>query len=264
MKKIKIALAQVKSKLKNTEYNLENLRKILENIVYKKVDIICFPELFYTGHYLKREEAFELAEYQNGRFTAEVKKLAKEFNIHILAGYIEKTEIKGEIYNSCIFIDSQGEIIGNSRKNYLWGKEKLNFKRGNSFPVYNTNFGKIGILICYDNEYPEPARIMALKGAELIFAPSVWSVGAENRWNIQLSANALFNLFFVAGVNAVGEGICGSSQVFSPDGKIIKKASKQNEEILICDIDLDEIEKIRVKIPYFTDINENLLPKEEK
>lgn len=255
MKKLKIALAQVKSKLKDREYNLNYMGEILKNYSKENLDIICFPELFYTGHYLKRDEIFELAETQEGIFISQIKKLAKLYNIHIIAGYIEKTELTGEIYNSCIFIDNEGNIIGNTRKNYLWGKEKLQFKRGASYPVYNTIFGKIGILICYDNEFPEPARIMALKGAKLIFAPSIWSKEAENRWNIQLPANALFNLFFVAGVNTVGQNFCGSSQIFSPNGELIKKASKDEEEILIEEIDLKEVEKSRTKIPYFSDID---------
>ncbi len=99
------------------------------------------------------------------------------------------------MYNSTIIINERGEICGNHRKYYLWGEEKLCFKKGNSFSVYDTSIGRVGILTCYDAEFPVPSRILALKGAEIIFVPSVWSFTAEPRWDIQLPARALDNCY---------------------------------------------------------------------
>jgi len=260
MRKTRLALAQVKSEFGDTQSNLKKAQEIIVQASKEKTNIICFPELFYGGYYLKRADMHKVAEDQHGEFVTQMRDLAKKHNIYIISGYAESTEVIGQVYNSAIFIDNLGNIIGNTRKIYLWGKEKLQFKSGNTYPVYDTPLGKIGILICYDNEYPEPARIMALKGAELIFVPAVWSESAENRWDIQLSANAMFNLMFTAGANTIGEGICGKSQIFGPNGLLIKKASKDKEEILICDIDLDNIIEVRNKIPYFTDFNDETLP----
>ena len=262
MKKIKIALAQTLSEFGNTEINLEKGKSLVEKAAAQNADIICFPELFYGGYYLKRKEMHAIAEPQNGKFVQEMQKLAKIHNIYIISGYAESTSVIGEIYNSMVFIDNLGSIVGNTRKVYLWGKEKLQFKNGNTYPVYETLLGKIGILICYDCEYPEPARIMALKGAQLIFVPSVWSEGASNRWNIDLAATSLYNLLFTVGVNTIGEGICGQSQVFNPYGILLTKASADKEEVIICDIDLETIIEARNKIPYFTDFNYETFPRE--
>lgn len=262
MKKIKVALAQVSSEFGNTEANLRKGESLIKNAATQNADIICFPELFYGGYYLNRKDMHAIAESQNGKFVYEMQKLAKAHNIYIISGYAESTDVIGEVYNSMIFIDNLGNTIGNTRKVYLWGKEKLQFKNGNTYPVYDTPLGKIGILVCYDCEYPEPARIMALKGAELIFVPSVWSEGAINRWNIDLAATSLYNLLFTVGVNTVGEGICGQSQVLNPYGIDIVKASADKEEIIICEIDLETIIEARNKIPYFTDFNYETFPKE--
>ncbi|MGF6906241.1 nitrilase-related carbon-nitrogen hydrolase [Fusobacterium sp. PH5-44] len=262
MKKIKIALAQVASEFGNANINLEKGKALVEKAAAENANIICFPELFYGGYYLKKRDMHAIAESQNGRFVHVMQELAKAYNIHIISGYAESTNIIDEVYNSMIFIDNLGNVIGNTRKCYLWGKEKNQFKSGDSYPVYDTTFGKIGILICYDCEYPEPARIMALKGAKLIFVPSVWSNEAFNRWNIDLAATSLYNLLFTAGVNTIGKGICGKSQVFNPYGLQIAEASENKEEILYCNIDLNIVADAREKIPYFTDFNHETFPME--
>lgn len=256
-RKMKIALGQMRVNQGDTNENLEKMLKMIEQASEQEADIICFPELSYTGYYLKADQLQRLAEPADGPFIQTLRKCAREKGIHIIAGYAESVDIPGRMYNSCIFIDDNGEVIGNMRKVNAWGSEKTKFREGDSFPVISTKFGKVGMLICYDVEFPEPARIEALKGAEIVFCPAVWSIPAARRWDVDLAGNALFNLMFIAGSNTVDDNCCGSSKIVGPDGEIRAEASKTEEELLLCDIDLDEVIAVRSRIPYFNDFKED-------
>ena len=253
----RIAIIQMKPEQGNTSINLERGIEFIKEASDKGANIICLPELFYSGYHLDSEKLQELAEPSDGPMVQTLCKLAKEKGVYIIAGYAESVEILGRMYNSAIFIDNKGSVIGNIRKVYAWGQEKEKFREGDKFTVYDTPIGKIGIMICYDSEFPEPMRIMAMKGAEIVFVPSVWSIPAQRRWEIDLAAGALYNLMFTAGANTVGEGSCGSSQVVGPNGVVRALASKENEEILYCDIDLNEVVATRSKIPYLNDFKED-------
>ena len=221
-------------------------------------DLIVFPELAYTGHLCPPKQMRQLAEPADGFFVHTLCDTAKEKHIHIIAGYPEADVVPGCIYNSAVFIDDTGTPIENMRKVYAWGREKAVFREGDRFPVVKTGFGRVGLLICYDAEFPEPARIEALKGAEIIVVCSIWSIDpAERRWHIALRGNALFNLLFIAGCNSVGKNICGSSMIVGPDGEERAMASRNNEELLLKEIDLDEVLAIRSQIPYLKDFKEN-------
>ncbi|MCC5911140.1 MAG: carbon-nitrogen hydrolase family protein [Clostridiaceae bacterium] len=252
-KKFKIAVVQMKSEMKDTKYNLKKAIDFIEKAKNKGADIVCLPELFYSGYHLHREEFLAAAEKADGHMYQELSKVAKDKNLYIIGGYPEKTEVPGIVYNSSLMIDNNGSLVGNMRKVYLWGKEKLSFREGNKFPVFDTPFGRIGMLICYDIEFPEPPRIMALKGAEIILAPSVWSKEGENRWDIDLPAAALYNVLFTVGINTIDNGACGKSKIVNPRGDVITEASIDKEEIIYANIDLNHILKHRAKIPYMND-----------
>lgn len=251
---VKIALGQFKSTQGDTQANLRKMLSMTDQAAEAGADLVVFPELAYNGYFCPSYQMQQTAEPQDGPFAQQLRKKAKEKRVHIIAGYAETGPVVGKIYNSCIFIDDNGEVIENMRKVYVWGEEKLKFAEGDRFPVVKTKFGNVGLLVCADVEYPEPARIEALKGADLIVDCSVWSIDpAEHRWHVDLQANALFNLLFMAGCNTIGDNICGSSMVVGPDGEIRAIASRTEEELLIHEIDLDEILTIRSRIPYMND-----------
>lgn len=252
-RQIKIAGVQMKSKMGDTKYNLDKATQLIEEASKMKVDIVCLPELFYSGYHLTKEEFLSVAEKQDGKMFQELSKVAKDKDVYIIGSYPEKIDIPGVIYNSSLMIDNEGKLVGNMRKVYLWGEERLKFREGRKFPVFDTPFGKIGMLICYDAEFPEPPRIMALKGAEIIFVPSVWSKVARHRWDIDLSASALYNGLFTVGVNTIDDGACGSSKIVSPRGDIIIQGTVEKEETIYADVNLDQIIKTRAKIPYMQD-----------
>lgn len=254
---VKIAIGQMKCEQGGTSANLKKAVDMVKEAADNGADIISFPELFYQGYHPTSEEMQKIAEPVDGPMVQTLSKVAKEKGICIIGGYAESVGIVGRMYNSAIFISDKGEVIGNMRKVNAWGIEKLKFREGNEFPVYDTAIGKIGIMICYDQEFPEPMRIMALKGAEIVFVPSVWSIPAENRWHIDLAAGALYNLFFTVGANTVGDNSCGQSKVVNPLGEVLAVASKDEEEILYCDIDLNDVLTTRSNIPYLNDFKED-------
>ena len=254
---VKIALGQFQVIQGDTQANLKKMLDMTDKAAEAGADLVVFPELAYTGYFLESYELQKLAEPQDGPFVQQLRKKAKEKRIHIIAGYAEAGTVVGKMYNSCIFVDDEGRVIENMRKVYAWGQEKLKFCEGKRLPVVETKLGKIGMLICYDVEYPEPSRIEALKGADIIVDCAVWSIPAERRWHVDLAGNALFNLLFMVGANPVEDNCCGSSMIVGPDGEIRAMASRTEEELLIHEIDLDEIMEIRSRIPYINDFKED-------
>ena len=176
------------------------------------------------------------------------------------------------MYNSCLLIGSDGQIIGNARKRYLWGREKRLFLRGASFDVFETELGILSVLLCYDMEYPEPSRIAALKGADLILCPAAWSRKAAHRWRVETAANALFNLVYVAGANFLDENCCGNARIVGPDGTVIAEGytpeagtaaehrpAASEDCIVTALISPEELERCRAEIPYWQDLDPEIL-----
>jgi predicted amidohydrolase len=257
VRKLTVALGQFKVNQGDTTRNLEKMLSMIEKAADTGADIICFPELAYTGYFLTSYELQSLAEPIDGYFFEKISEHAREKRIHVIAGYAESVNIPGKMYNSCLFVDDEGNLIGNMRKVNAWGQEKLKFAEGDKFPVIKTKFGNVGIQICYDVEFPEPSRIQALKGAEIVFVSAVWSIPAERRWHVDLAGNALFNLMYVVGSNTVGNNCCGSSMIVGPDGEVRALASRTEEELLIHTIDLNEVLEVRSRIPYFNDFKKD-------
>lgn len=254
---VTVALGQFNVAQGNAQANLEKMLEMIDQAANAQADLVVFPELAYTGYFLESYDLQKLAQPYDGTFAQQLREKAREKRIHILAGYAEAGEVPGKMYNSCVFIDDDGNIIENMRKVYAWGQEKLKFAEGKRFPVVETKLGKIGLLICYDVEYPEPSRIEALKGAEIIIDCAVWGIPAERRWHVDLAGNALFNLVYMVGANPVGNNCCGSSMVVGPDGEVRAMASRTEEELLVVPMDLDEILEVRSRIPYINDFKED-------
>ena len=234
------------------EANFEKISQMTREAAEAGAALVCFPELAYCGYWLGCEAAKNAAVTAD-RFTGLLGGLARENRIAVICGYAERDPETEKIYNSCLFVDAEGNRIGNTRKVYLWGKENRIFEPGHRFSVFDTEFGKIGILICYDAEFPEPARIEALKGAEILIVPAAWSIPAQRRWYLDIHANALFNLAFVAGVNTVDDRCCGRSRIATPFGEELACASADREELRIAELDMSMLAEARAKIPYYRD-----------
>jgi predicted amidohydrolase len=255
----KAALIQMRAVSGEVEGNRKSALRLVEKAAKAGARLAVLPELWPTGYHLSSLRFRELAETVRGETVSLFRRIAADWRMALVVPFAEKDG--GKLYNSAAVIDSSGEVVGVCRKTFLWGREKEIFTPGpRSYPVFATSLGKIGVLICYDAEFPEPARLLGLKGADLIAVPSVWSIEAEPRWDIQLPARALDNTVFVLGANTTGEGSCGKSKLVAPDGRVQAEASGEGEEVLIGEVDLSLISRVRQRIPYWDDYDPSLTP----
>jgi agmatine deiminase len=245
----------------------ENTAKTQQRIIQaaeKGAQIICLQELYRTRYFPQREnvDAAPLAETIPGPSTKAFCTLAKKYGIVIIAPLFEKAP-NGKFYNTAAVISSEGEILGTYRKVHIpydpYFYEKDYFAPGEEpYKVYDTAFGKIGVLICYDQWFPEPARINALAGAEIIFYPTaigyVKGYTSEDgdwldAWRTVQRAHAIANGVHVAAVNRVGEEgeleFWGGSFVCDSFGKVLAEASTTNEEVTLAKVDLSKNKKIQ-------------------
>lgn len=259
MKRVKLALVQFESKIMDVEYNVEKAIDYIKKAGKEKADLIVFPELFTTGYNVDiiKEKYYDLAEELDGPTITTFKKYAKENNINIVAPIALSKGVYGAVYNSAVVINRDGEIVGTYDKTHLWAGDMFYFKSGNEYPVFDLDFGKLGIMICYDGGFPEVSRILALQGAELIVCPSAFPIWDKDMWDIYFKSRSLENVCFVVGINRVGVEdkleMFGNNKVYNPRGKILMEGKLDEEDMQFLDIDLDEIKSYRKVVPYLKD-----------
>ncbi len=251
MQKLNLALGQLNGTCKHGETYRDQMERLAAEAAALGAHLILFPELSSIGYFNSREALDRLTEADDADFLRWVSELSRRHSLGICAGYAEHAE--GRRFNTSVLTGRDGSILGKARKVHLWKSEKRRFAEGSDYPVFDTEFGKIAVLICYDLEFPEPARIAALKGAELILCPAAWSRPAENRWRIDLSAASLYNLCYTAGANYSDSLCCGASALCGPDASQIAAVREEGEGIVLAEIDYAAIKEQREKIPYFQD-----------
>jgi len=245
----------------------ENMKKTIEKIeeaTRRGAQIVCLQELYRTKYFPQEEkqDVGSLAETIPGESTRAFSALAKKNKIVIIAPIFEKHS-NGKYYNTAVTIDADGKILGAYRKVHVPNDplfyEKNYFEEGDSgYSVQKTQYASVGVLICYDQWFPEPARINALEGAEIIFYPTAigWIKGYassdgdwHDAWKTVQRANAIMNGVHVAAVNRVGEEgqlvFWGGSFVCDSFGKVLKEASYTNEEVLVVKADLSKNKEIQ-------------------
>ena len=245
----------------------ENMKKALaktEEAAKKGAQIVCLQELYRTLYFPQEEhkKANDLAETIPGESTKAFSKIAKKHKITVIVPLFEKGS-DGKFYNSAVTIGEDGKTLGVYRKVHIpndpYFYEKNYFEAGNSgYQMYQTPHARISVLICYDQWFPEPARINALKGADIIFYPT--AIGTVNdyvspdgdwheAWKTVQRAHAIANGVHVAAVNRVGEEgqlkFWGGSFVCDSFGKVLKEASHEKEEVLIAKLDLGKNKRIQ-------------------
>ena len=275
MTKTRIALIQMKMSSEQTN-NMDTAIRKIKNAVRKKAKVICLPELFLSNYFCQQEKHsnFNLAEKIPGETTSILSELAKELKVIIIAPIFEK-KTSGIYHNSCVVINEKGKIIGKYRKMHIPDDpqyyEKFYFTPGDlGFKTFKTKYGKLGTLICWDQWFPEAARLTSLQGAEILFYPTAigWHPKEKkkfgksqlNSWISIQRSHAIANGVYVAAVNRVGIEKQGSKKlefwgntiVFDPSGNIIANA-KQKEKTIICDIDFKKVENVRRHWPFFRD-----------
>ncbi len=258
-KKVRVALGQITSRPGEVEYNVKKAGGFIAQAAAEGADIICLPELFATGYNLDLlgERIVSLSR-EYGRFISEeMSKAARDNNIYVIAAFGEVNDTDSKVYNSAVLYDRRGDKLGSFNKTHSFALEKNYFTEGRQYPVFDTDIGRIGIMICYDAGFPEAARTLCLKGAEIIFIPAAWRVEDENAWLLNVPSRALENQLYTVGVNRSGHEGClhlfGKSMACSPFGKVIMQMAYDSDEIAVCEIDLDEIAKCRSGGGYLAD-----------
>jgi N-carbamoylputrescine amidase len=244
--------------LEDKDKNTEKACKMIGMAVEQGAKIICFQELFNLSWFPKErnEQAFGLAEEITGPTIERIRLLAKEAGCVIIVPFFEKD---GQTYyNTAAVIDADGEVRGIYRKVHvpdipLW-EEKIYFTPGNTgFPVFTTAYGRIAVQISWDNLYPEVSRILALKGADVLFAPTACAFKSQNIWQTVITGNAIANGVFVMRVNRVGSeeshDFYGMSFAANPEGEIVGGPTGRGDAILLTDMDLDSLAAIRREWP---------------
>jgi N-carbamoylputrescine amidase len=243
--------------------------KMIEQAAKKKVQILCLQELFYGPYFCAEQDArwYELTErVPDGPTVKLMQKLAAKHKM-VLVIPIYEEEMTGLYYNTAAVIDADGKYLGKYRKNHIphchpgfW--EKFYFTPGDlGYPVFETRYARVGVYICYDRHFPEGARILGLNGAEIVFNPSATVAGlSEYLWELEQPAHAVANGYFVGAINRVGEEkpwsigqFYGKSYFCNPRGKIVAQASRDNDELLVADLDFDMIEEVRRVWQFFRD-----------
>lgn len=252
----------------NVQNTIANIRQAVEN----GAQVILLQELFSTTYFCQavEDKYFDWAQAIPGPITAQLSDLARELSVVIVAPFFER-RAAGVYHNSLIVIDADGTLMGMYRKKHIPDDpgfhEKYYFTPGDDeYQVFDTKYVKIGPLICWDQWYPEAARITALKGAELLVYPTaigtlpdeVKAQGQEflEAWQTIQRSHAIANGCFVASINRVGQegdiNFWGHSFVTGPFGKMLSEAGTK-EEVLISEVDLAKIEKQRQAWPFFRD-----------
>ncbi|MFN5561765.1 MAG: carbon-nitrogen hydrolase [Opitutaceae bacterium] len=258
--------------------NLKKTLALAEKAAKQGAKIICTQELFRSQYFCQNEDHanFALAESIPGPSTAAFQKLARKHEVVIIASLFEK-RASGLYHNTAVIIDADGSLLGVYRKMHIPDDplfyEKFYFTPGDTgFRAWQTRYGRIGVLICWDQWYPEGARLTALQGAEILFYPTAigWHPGEKaeygtnqhGAWETIQRAHAVANGCFVAAVNRVGletpiggDGLefWGQSFVAGTSGQILAKASVDREEILLVDIDLGKVDVTRTHWPFLRD-----------
>lgn len=258
-KKVSIGIIQMNSGRGEVETNISKAEEMIGEAAEKGSNIICLPELFSTGHHLAylKEKTNELGMKYFEDTVSAISNAAKKHGVYIIAPFVEERELTGVAYNSALFFNKDGSLAGSMAKTHLWALERFHFKEGSEFPLFETEYGKIGIAICYDIGFPEVARSLCLQGADIIFAPSAWRVEDEDMWDLNLPQRALENILFTVGVNAVYKdeelNLFGKSKVCNPRGKVLKELPRDKEMVEVVEIDLEDIVKYRTEISYLRD-----------
>jgi N-carbamoylputrescine amidase len=257
----------------NPDANLATVLPRIRAAADKGARIVCLQELFRSRYFCQSEDHrnFKLAETIPGPSTEALGKIAQDAKVVIVASLFEKRSA-GVYHNTAVIIDADGSIAGKYRKMHIPDDplyyEKFYFTPGDlGFPSFQTRYAKIGALVCWDQWFPEAARLAALGGAQILFYPTAigWipnepravARGQRNAWEVIQRSHAVANGVYVAAVNRVGrEGklrFWGNSFVAGPLGEIVARAGGERDEILVAKCDLSKIEETRQNWPFLRD-----------
>ncbi|MCK6457535.1 MAG: acyltransferase [Phycisphaerae bacterium] len=242
---------------------------LIERAAQQGAQVVCLQELFYGPYFCCDQDPkwYALVErIPEGPTTRLMIDLARRLKLVLVVPMYEE-DIPGVYYNSAALIDADGRYLGKYRKMHIphvapgfW--EKFFFRPGNlGYPVFDTAVGKVGVYICYDRHFPEGARALGLAGAEIVFNPSATVAGlSEYLWKLEQPAHAVANQYFVGAINRPGYEepwrmgeFYGQSYFCDPRGKMLCTGKRNEDDVLVADLDLDLIREVRNTWQFFRD-----------
>ncbi|HEX8424424.1 MAG TPA: nitrilase-related carbon-nitrogen hydrolase [Pyrinomonadaceae bacterium] len=249
--------------------NIEKHLALIEDAAGQGVQILCMQEVFTTPYFCAEQQTrwYEAVErIPDGPTVKLMQEVAKQHGMVIVVPIYEE-EIAGIYYNTAAVIDADGKYLGKYRKNHIphvnpgfW--EKFYFRPGNlGYPAFDTAYARIGVYICYDRHFPEGARILGLNGAEIVFNPSATVAGlSEYLWRLEQPAHAVANGYFIGAINRVGHEqpwnigeFYGQSYFCDPRGKFLAEAPRDQDALVVAELDLDVIREVRNTWQFFRD-----------
>ncbi len=255
----------VKNKLKN----IEKAKGLLEVAAERGAKIVCFPEMFNLPWFPfdVNKDNFRLAETADGETISIMREAAKKYKVALILPIFEVTaDLK--YYNTTFIIGPGGGILGKYQKIHIpqipYWEEKYYFSTGTcGFPVFKVKGVKIGILTCWDNFFPEAARILALKGARVLFCPTAAAFATQSKWEIAIRANSMVNGIYSLRVNRAGKendilNFYGKSFCAGPDGKLVGDPAGSHEGVFLSDVDVNSITQSRKTWSFFKERKRSL------
>src|SRR6266516_2830537 len=259
MRKVRAALSQAQANMSKQDAVDKHI-KMIADAAGQGAQVVGLQEIFHGPYFCAEQDPkwYGTAEPEDGPTVSRMREVAREHGIVLVVPWYAE-EQPGVYYNTACVIERDGTVLGKYRKTHIphvgpcfW--EKFYFKPGNlGYPVWDTSVGRVGILICYDRHFPEPARALGLKGAELVFNPSA-TVKTLSRylWELEQPAHAVANGYWIGAINRVGiEKPLNDAQFYvssyfcDPRGRIVGKASETEDEVLVCELDLDMNREVR-------------------
>lgn len=257
---MKIACVQLDIAFGEPKENFKKVETKIREAAEKGAEIVVLPEMWNTAYDLSRLE--DIADREGSETKSLLSKLAKELHIHIVGGSVSTKKGNG-FYNTMYVANTHGEIVAEYDKAHLFKlmDEHVYLEAGNEKNIFALNDVQMGGVICYDLRFPEWFRALSLNGAKIIFVPAQWPDKRIDHWKILLQARAIENQCFIVGVNRVGEdpnnSFNGNSMVIGPWGELLWTGNNE-ETIEIVEIEIEEVEKVRQRIPVFQDRREKL------
>lgn len=235
----KIGLIQANFPAEMLRENLQKAECMIRNAASQGANIVCLPESFNQGYDGNKLEKLILsAEATNGETLTKMCSLANELNIYLIAPIFVRYA-DGTCKNSAFLISDTGVILGSYAKTHPIDTEKGKYTLGDTFPVFETKYGKIGFLICNDLRFMETGRLLGIQGVDIVFIPSAWRLldDSNYEWELMLRSHAINNHVLVAATNRVGDAneyqFAGETMIIGPDGGVLNKCNSSDEQILI-------------------------------
>jgi len=265
VKEVNVALAQINCRAGDKEYNLDLMEKNIRQAKERGANLVIFPELSLTG-YVIRDILYELAEPIPGPSIRYLEEITEKENVHVVLGTLEQSEkARAVLYNTAVLIGPKG-FIGKYRKMHIpfhsVFEEKRYFRPGYQAPTFDTDIGKLGLIICYDLFFPETTRLLRLGGSQFIICISASPVIRRKFFEVLTSARAIENTVFLAYVNLVGleNGLqfWGGSRIIAPNGDVILQAKYDEEDLVVGRVDYADLRRAQVLVPTLRDLRPEL------